>query len=182
MMLYLRKMINKTVLAALLLLSSFVRSYAQESDNSFIPRTFGDIELGEYLTEQMVMDSFGLEVRYRTLNLYDITTYIIHTPVSYLGYNWNEITVDKSKDDYCTTAICFKIVLGNVSELMAKYNNMKGRFCDSWGEGTELTYALAEVTSKWEDSCTVARLSARVRDNTPEILLSFIDKLPVAPF
>ena len=153
-----------------------VGAYSQESDSIVIPRSFGSIELGEYLTERMVTDSFGLEVRYRTDLLYDIIIHTISTPVTYFGSLWDEISIDKSRDEYTALSVSFTVFGKDFDDLIGLYNRMKDDLSDKWGGGKETSYGLSEVTVMWDNSKTVCRLCARVREDIPVLTLSFIDK------
>ena len=181
MMLCLKKMTSKTILFTFLLFLCS-KIYAQEPDRVFIPRTFGSVELGEYVTEQMIMDSFGLDVRYGRLKLYDTTTYSVNTSFTFFETDWDELSIDQSNDDYSAISVSFTDYSENVSFLLEKYNQMRSHFCQLWGDGKVTSYGMSEITSIWEDTETVVRLCIIDRDDSVRLVLAFIDKMPVDSF
>jgi len=162
-----------------LLFFSVIEAYAQEADSIVIPRTFESIELGEYVTEQMIKDSFALEVPYEIKNLYEVSIYSVKTRITYFNVPWNEIVIDKSNDDYSAIAISFIANSESADALFNRYNQLRTDLCGLWGVGKVTSYGMSEITSIWEDPETVVRLCVIDRDDSVCLVLSFIDKTPV---
>lgn len=176
-----RKATIKVMLIALLL-SSVFKAYAQETGRTLIPRTIGSIELGEYVTERMIKESFALEVPYQITKLHEVSIYSVKTKITYFNVPWNEIVIDKSNDDYSAIAISFIANSESVEALFSRYNQLRGDLCGLWGDGKVTSYGMSEITSIWEDAETVVRLCVIDRDASVRLMLSFIDKTPVDSF
>ena len=151
---------------------------AQGADgNTPIKRTFGDVELGEFVETSLVCSSLGLPNIYVIERYREISTMIITTRIRYMETDWEEMLIDYLNDTRECAGVFFMKMAREHESLLSEYECLRRSFTTEYGEGTE-SYSenATSMTCLWEDNATVLRLMVtRSGDNTFSLHLSYSD-------
>ncbi|MCQ2145007.1 MAG: hypothetical protein MJY72_04635 [Bacteroidales bacterium] len=148
----------------MLLLSGSV-CLAQEPEKTVeIDRQFGQVCLGEYVTAEMVAESFGLPCIYSKEEYHDYSSIVIRTPFEWNDIRWDELIVDY---DILEIAEGIQFSLSSRSDIKHIYDSLKEKYTGEYGEGEEtLTPGGVDLVSLWSDDVTTIQLTHRIFKDT----------------
>lgn len=142
-----------------------------------ISRSIGNLELGEFITKEMISETFDLPNIYSEEKYFDFSCYKAYTKLTYMSIEWNEISIDFEHTD--NLAIAFQFHKYSKNGLNAEYTVLKDQFEALYGKGKEeLSPGGQCLTCRWEDAKTSVSITHYMRTiiSPPELILAIIDK------